>query len=305
MSSVFHQRMGGKLLGDGCIVQQSRRKPRFQFIHRRQDEQWALYCYEQLKAYIPLAIPFPRKTIDSRVRDGFTESIMVQSRTHPAITDLRALWYPGGVKRLPVTYITEHLTEEALAWWYQDDGHLNIQNGNMRKIILSTDNFTTEENEWLVQLLYHKFQLKFSIDAQNRLLLYDQSQIMYFLNLVAPHLQPCMNRKAAQLPPLKTMATRTTVYLPECLRLSQPTREINEQLHKLPLLTPGTHCTKEINALIRRVLALRALEQPTRGYQLAISPIHQLPLASIQQVTGATIGEMIALCFGLAAAEKV
>ncbi len=84
----------------------------------------------------------------------------------------------------------------------------------MRKIILSTDSFTTEENEWLVQLLYDKFLLRFSIDAQNRLLLNDQSQIMHFLNLVAPHLQPCMNRKAVKLPPLKMIATRTTVYLP-------------------------------------------------------------------------------------------
>lgn len=35
----------GKLLGDGCIVKQEGRKPRFQFIHSIKDKEWCYYCY--------------------------------------------------------------------------------------------------------------------------------------------------------------------------------------------------------------------------------------------------------------------
>lgn len=61
----------------------------------------------------------------------------------------------------------------------------------------------------------------------------------------------------------------------------------------------------EINELIWRLLTLKALKQPTIRYQLTISPVHPLLLASIQQVTGATIGELIALCFESSVAENV
>ena len=80
------------------------------------------------------------------MKKGYTESVMVQSKTSPLITELRETWYPGGTKQLPFNYIHMHLDEEALAWWYQDDGHLNVQKGMMRKIVLSTDSFTNSEN---------------------------------------------------------------------------------------------------------------------------------------------------------------
>ncbi|GEN82993.1 hypothetical protein SLU01_13050 [Sporosarcina luteola] len=143
----------GKLLGDGCITKQDGRKPRFQFMHRVEDVGWTQHCYEQLKRDIPVNPPAYRKVLDTRLKKGFSESYVVQSKTHEAITALYKIWYPNGKKVLPKQWIQQHLDERSLAWWYQDDGHLKIVKGIASKIYLSTDGFTKEENEFLMQWL--------------------------------------------------------------------------------------------------------------------------------------------------------
>lgn len=176
----------GKLLGDGCITKQNGRMPRFQFIHTTSDKEWCFHCYEKLMNDLPLTPPYYKKVKDNRVVKGFTECFQVQSRTDPVITWLESLWYSNRVKKLPFQFLEEHLNELALAWWYQDDGHLTKKENIPKKIILSTDNFTSIENRRLMGLLARKFFIYFSLDSQNRLILYEQVQIIYFLRLVEP-----------------------------------------------------------------------------------------------------------------------
>jgi LAGLIDADG DNA endonuclease family len=64
----------GKLLGDGCIVKQEGRKPRFQFIHSIKDKEWCYFCYSSLKYYLPLTDPHYKGSEDDRVQAGYTES---------------------------------------------------------------------------------------------------------------------------------------------------------------------------------------------------------------------------------------
>lgn len=144
-TNVFHNQICGKLLGDGSIVKQKGRKPRFKFQHRTEDYEWTNYCYEQLRHDIPLAKPTYKKSSDTRLISGFSESFYVQSKTSPVITKLYEQWYPNGQKSLPFHYLEQYLNEQALSWWYQDDGHLKITNDKMQKIILSTDSFTTAD----------------------------------------------------------------------------------------------------------------------------------------------------------------
>lgn len=74
------------------------------------------------------------------------------------------------------------------------------------KMILSTESFTLEENKLLTELLSMKFNLRFSTDGQNRLILYDQFQIIQFLKLVSPWMNDSMDRKALVSPPLRPIA---------------------------------------------------------------------------------------------------
>jgi hypothetical protein len=192
---VMHDLLCGKLLGDGCLSKQQGRKPRLQFIHCKKDMGWSAHCYEQLSPFLPLNPPSYRKTIDSRITIGYTESYMVQSRTSEVLCKLHKIWYPHSKKELPIAYIQEHFTDKSLAWWFQDDGHLKQQNGVPRKVILSTDNFSLMENQFLIDFLQKKYSLSFSLDGQNRILLYDQFQIIYFLKLVETYIHESMNEK--------------------------------------------------------------------------------------------------------------
>src|SRR5690606_3855602 len=189
-----------------------------------------------MRCFIPLNSPKYKKVIDSRVNAGFTESFYVQSRTCEIITFLESIWYKDRIKQLPIEFINLYLNAEALAWWYQDDGNLKQDNGIPRKIILSTDNFLPEENQILINLLKQKFLLHFSLDGQNRLILYDQFQILYFLRLVEPYIHSSMKRKQIVHSQPKQLAKTTTIYLPSYYHIKRPTSEINSKLDRLDLL---------------------------------------------------------------------
>src|SRR5690606_18648410 len=131
---------------------------------------WTNHCYEMLNSYLPLNPPVYKKVIDLRLKKGFSESYVVQSKTSSIITSIYEQWYPNGRKKLPTDFLKQYLNAKALAWWYQDDGHLKIVNNVAQKIILSTDGFTKEENIWLSDYLFRKFHLKFLRDGQNRLI---------------------------------------------------------------------------------------------------------------------------------------
>ena len=296
-SNAFHSFICGKLLGDGCITKQERRKPRFQFMHRTEDFGWANHCYEQLKNYIPLNPPTYRKVIDVRLRTGYSESFIVQSRTHEVITQLYRQWYPTGKKKLPFDFIKSYLDERALAWWYQDDGHLKTVNGIITKIILSTDSFSPEENSGLIKLLYKKFQLRFQIDGQNRLILYDQFQIIYFLHLVSPWLHKSMNRKSLPEQPLRSVAKRTTVYLPAKINLQKPTFEINEKLNFLSSLFSDNTEVVRPDVIFATFLPLLDRKEELKSYQIIIKDNHRNTFAEIRRQTGLTISMLAEYCF--------
>ncbi|WP_423408242.1 endonuclease [Heyndrickxia sp. MSNUG] len=227
--------INGKLLGDGNLTITENRKPRFRFQHRYADKDWSIYCYEELNIFIPLSPPKYKLDRDTRVKSGYSESIYVQSITSPVFDYLKSQWYSGRTKVVPFDLLKRTLTVESLAWWYQDDGHLTIKNNVLKKLILSTDNFTTEENLGLIKLIKEKFYLSFSLDGQNRLCLYDKPQIMYFLHLVEDYIQPSMIRKLFKFKPetssIVPLTKRTTIYLPFILQ--KPTAEIRELLTEL------------------------------------------------------------------------
>lgn len=298
-SGRFHNYICGKLLGDGSITKQDGRKPRFQFMHRTEDVGWAVYCYDHLKNFIPLSPPTYRKVMDLRIKKGYSESYIVQSRTDEGITDLYNKWYPYGKKVLPFDYIEQYLDEQSLAWWYQDDGHLKVVNGTVNKIILSTDSFSIEENEWLIRLLFAKFNLRFVMDGQNRIILYDQFQIIYFLHLVSPWLHESMNRKALSVLPLRTIAKRSTIYLPEKFKLLKPTSEINVKLDKLDTLFANSKKEVCIHTTFSTFNPLLAQRENANSYQIIIDENHRQTLAIIRQQTGLTISQLTNYCFSI------
>lgn len=298
-NSIFLSRLTGKLLGDGCFTKQVGRKPRFQFIHRIEDFEWSEYCYKQLRGFLPLNPPIYKHTVDSRLQNGFSESYMVQSKTSTIVTELESLWYRNRKKSLPLAFISQHLNEEALAWWYQDDGHLTKQGTLPKKIVLSTDSFSIIELTSLQKLLHTKFYLSFKVDGQQRLLLYDQPQIYYFLKLVEPYIQPCMNRKSLDSietsEPLHYLK-RTTIYLPKQILLQKPTKEINERLIYTYQILQQFKDRKTFLQFYYSNLPLRLTKQISKGYQICLTEENKINLHKIKELSGWNQSQIALLC---------
>lgn len=290
----------GKMLGDGCITKQPGRKPRFQFIHSINDKEWCFYCYEKLKTSIPLPPPRYKKVLDKRIKKGFTECFQVQSRTHPFITWLESIWYTNRIKTIPFDFLEVYFNQLTLAWWYQDDGHLAIKNQIQKKVILSTDYFRKEENLRLIELLTRKFRLFFKLDSQNRLILYDQLQIYYFLRLIQPYVHESMGRKLAPIKDSKGNSKRTTIYLPINIHLTKPTVEINQQLNKLSTLYEIVIDRTKYIEFYRNKLYYFQLNVATKGYQIVINEQDFTLLHSIKNQTGLTMSQIITICFEIA-----
>lgn len=292
----MHDLICGKLLGDGCLTKQQGRKPRFQFTHCMKDIGWSTFCFEQLAAFLPLNSPKYKRVNDSRIASGFTESYIVQSRTSEKLCQLYEIWYPHSKKELPFKYIQEHFTDRSLAWWYQDDGHFKHKNGVPKKVILSTDNFSLSENQFLIDFLEKKYGLSFSLDGQNRLLLYSQTQIVYFLQLVNPYIHESMCRKTRVHCEPRKIADRTTVYLPSNIFLSKPTSEINEQYKKLPLLVA---LTKDLKIILNRDVLAQVQTIELKPYQIKINRESKSILEQLKYQTGMNISQLTAYCFRL------
>lgn len=257
------------------------------------------YCYNQLSPHIPVNPPKYKKAVDPRISKGFTESYVVQTKTADAITFLHSIWYKERRKVIPFDFLNKYLNEEALAWWYQDDGHLKVDNGIPRKIILSTENFTSDEIEELIKILGQKYLLFFSRDGQNRLLLYDQLQIYYFYRMIQPYIHPTMNRKMIPMDQNKAHAStkRTSIYLPINISLTKPTFEINHKLDILPTLLQIAKNHEQYIDLYKNHFLHFKNQEHIKPYQIIIEEKHWLYINDIRVLTGLNNSQIVILCF--------
>ena len=293
-------RITGKLLGDGNISIEKNKKPRLRFSHCLSDKEWALHCYKELKDYVPFSTPKERKIFDERIIAGFTESIYVQSLTFSAINVLKNIWYEDRRKVIPFELLEEGISPVTLAWWYQDDGHLKCTNGVLKKVILSTDSFSKEENKHLTKLLDRFYHFNFRLDGQNRIILYEKAQILYFLDIIKPYLHSSMRRKyAIPVQPLSYgKPKRTTVYLPKFIKFVSPTKDIRDillNLNKLQFLLNKP--TKYQEIMFRWYESIKLATHKGEGFQVVIE-LNQLEIVhSIQQKTGLTLSQIVYLCY--------
>lgn len=176
-----------------------------------------------------------------------------------------------------------------------------MNNGVPSKIILSTDSFTSFENQQLIELLERKYFLCFSLDGQNRLVLYDQLQIYYFYRMVEPFLHHSMSRKML-LSETKTkvnLSKRTTLYLPEDISILKPTRDINNMLNCLPKLYEIViNRTDYLQYYINSIYPISKIKN-TKSYQIIIDESHWMLLYKIKNLTGLNNSQITAVCFSL------
>ncbi|WP_082195183.1 hypothetical protein [Bacillus andreraoultii] len=271
----------------------------FNLFHKSSDYEWANHCYKVLSQFIPLNVPKYKKVIDKRVKVGYTESYYVQSKTCDYVTLLESIWYKNRKRVIPFEFVKDYLDVKALAWWYQDDGHLKLEKNIPRKIILSTDSFTKEENEFLIKELNRKYLLSFSRDSQNRLVIYDQRQIYYFIRLTQPYMHKSMVRKSFPIPHKNTpnQAYRTTIYLPETIKLTKPTYQINKQLENLSDILDIVKVRESyLNFYKNKLLVLNEITI-RKSYQVIIDKSHREKMVECKNYTGLNNSDIVTICF--------
>ncbi|CCQ96434.1 hypothetical protein CULT_410052 [[Clostridium] ultunense Esp] len=224
INNEFYSLLCGKLLGDGYLL--SRKNARLQFRHTTKDRQYVLDQLERLKKHISFGPnnPAEYRYTDSRTGKTYT-TLICQSKMDPRLTQLKELWYPRGQKIVPFQFVQDHLDPLALSIWYQDDGNLK----NERRLILSTESFSEEENLFLIRLLKERFLIEASVDTQRRIDISGRKDVELFLLYVSPFLSVGMNRKSlnpfyeklrAETESLllstdgKEEMVRTTIYVP-------------------------------------------------------------------------------------------
>ena len=205
---------------------------------------------------------------------------------------LYSAWYQNGSKGIPLEFIEQHMTDQTLAWWYQDCGHLKVkENGTLEKLILSTEQWTDEELRLLQYVMNSKFNLMFAIDDQRRLILYDQLQIKYFLSVVTPWIHPLFAYKIKDLAVHKPVAKRTTIRLPNQISIPSPTREINHMIQQYASSIQVTEGN------FQRLNYARQENNESTRYQVSLTKENQHALCSVQASTGLTLGEIVQECF--------
>lgn len=292
----------GKLLGDGNISIEKGRQPRFRFSHCLKDKEWVFWCYEQLKDHVELSFPKYRKVIDQRLKAGYSESYYTQSKVGEISTLLREVWYPKGKKVLPLEFVNAHFSPLTLAWWYQDDGSLTISNSTIRKIILSTNSFSNQENKKLIEILFANLHLSFSLDNQNRLVIYDQKQILYFLSLVREFIHPCMSRKV-NIPknnsPSLYLNKRTTITLPLTIPVTSPTKDLRDFLSYLPELLSQLQNRVIYHHFFKHQFLIEDTDCKRKSYQIQLEQNELRLLYECRQLTGLTMNQLTELCYVL------
>jgi hypothetical protein len=291
----------GKLLGDGNITIEAGKKGRIRFSHTANDKEWCFHCYNELKTHFRLSTPKYRKIKDKRTGLEYTQ-YYVQSKTSNEIEYLKACWYKNGRKRLPKGILCTALSSLCLAWWYQDDGHLKKKNHIPKKIILSTDSFSEEECTFLKRALFYRFRLRFHLDGQNRLILYNKPSIYYFLILVRPYIIQGMKRKDLEqkLVGISDFPTskRTTLSLPSFIKIEQPTKQIQNTLKELPYILKFSQNKNGYQRLFNTWATHSELWNKQRvSYQIKIDQESLYHLELLHTKTGFQKSECAAFCF--------
>jgi hypothetical protein len=143
----------GSLLGDASITQENK-NARFVKPQAARRYEYLKWMHDTLSPYscsiIEIQSPALKCVKGEIIRSwkfGTLKSYCSYSHCHPVFTKLREEWYPDSIKIVPQNVV---LTPRIIAIWFCDDGSMSTKN---RKIKLSTNAFSVDENNFLVNQL--------------------------------------------------------------------------------------------------------------------------------------------------------
>jgi phosphate starvation-inducible protein PhoH len=174
----------GLLLGDGCLIKNSKKTSGYRLAinHGLQQLEYGEYCRDVFNGVL------------RDIKSGYTNKPLHGFITKTMFIDDKFInsIYDGEHKKRITNTIEDYMTERTLAFWYMDDG--SYYNG---VINLHTNNFSNEENEILIKILKSKFGIESKLlkTKSYPYLQIDVKNGEKFLKLIENHIHPNISYK--------------------------------------------------------------------------------------------------------------
>ena len=164
----------GSLLGDGTLLETTRGWC-FRSHHSARQAAYVLWKYERLRDFVQT----PPREYENR--------IYFRTVSHSLFSSLRAQFYVGRRKVVPLDLLANEMTALALAVWIMDDG-----SADGHAVRLNTQAFTRTENQALLGLLRSRFGLNATLNRDKgahrlRVSATDRAKLHH---LVGPYILP-------------------------------------------------------------------------------------------------------------------
>ena len=188
--SDLHPIIIGLILGD-LYIEKRPNYARLVFGQGYVNKDYAYHLFELFSKYISMEKPYHYEYLDKRTDKIYT-SIKFKTYSLLCFNEFHSLFYVNGKKIIP-NNIEELLTPAGLAYWAMDDG--NKFNKNFK---FSTNSYTKEEVQLLINALKNKFDLDCSIHnfGKEQFTIYIKSNSMdKFKDLVSPYFHDSMRYK--------------------------------------------------------------------------------------------------------------
>lgn len=190
LSQIQKDILIGLILGDGYISNKYSTSY-LKIDHSLEQKEYAEDIFSKFSNIFKSLNYYTRKTVDKR-NNKLYKSVVLQSLSIKELRVYRDLFYNENTKIIP-NDIEELLTPIGLAYLFMDDGK-SASYG----FYICTDGFTKEENEFLVNCINRKFNLKLKISKTwiNKYRIFiPSSEKEKFVNLIRPFIIPSMYYK--------------------------------------------------------------------------------------------------------------
>lgn len=192
----------GTLLGDAGLSR-PRINSALQIKHCEKDKDYVFWKYQKLFSTGLFKNP-PKPVITMKLIKPHA-NWFIKSCRDPILTEYRQLFYPNGKKIVP-TEVLNKLGPLGLAVWYMDDGsyghYTNPESGSRYEIVrLQMGDFNLEDVTKTRDWLQNRFGIGLNINGRrsHSLVRVKREEVSKFLEIVQPHIVPCMFRKIRYL----------------------------------------------------------------------------------------------------------
>ena len=194
ISLIQHNILVGTLLGDAYLEPKGK-KPNYRYVFNQKKEKkdYVQHIYQIFHDWCSKE-PQTAKS-GKNIRGDITEFYYIKTCTHPKFDLYANQFYKKNKKIVPMK-LQDWINSQVLSYWFMDDG-----SKTNKAYILNTQNFSLNQQEYLVEILQKKFEIKISIhkDRSNYRLYIPTCSSEKFTNIIKPYILPSFEYKLISL----------------------------------------------------------------------------------------------------------